>query len=107
MSDTTPGSNARWRASEIAFWILALLAPFLFPSRYLDHDGHHSTGVFALSLDLILGYAGRFARPDGVFGIGAYAPGLLACMASSPTRGRAWVPSPLPRRSAFPSTVFW
>ena len=28
-------ARARWRPSEIAFWILALACAFLFPSRYL------------------------------------------------------------------------
>ena len=50
--------NARWRLSEIAFWLLALACAFLFPSRYLIMTDIVRLGLFALSLDLILGYAG-------------------------------------------------
>ena len=48
-------SRARWRASEIAFWILALSCAFLFPSRYLIMTDILRLALFALSLDLILG----------------------------------------------------
>src|SRR5438270_11509675 len=72
-------SRARWRTSEIAFWILALACAFLFPSRYLIMTDIVRLALFALSLDLILGYAGIVSLGHAAFfGIGAYCAGLLA-----------------------------
>src|SRR5882672_10604828 len=71
--------QGRWRASEIAFWILALASAFLFPSRYLIMTDIVRLGLFALSLDLILGYAGIVSLGHAAFfGVGAYSAGLLA-----------------------------
>ena len=71
--------HARWRWSEIAFWILVLLCGFLFPSRYLIMTEMLRLGLFALSLDLILGYAGIVSLGHAAFfGVGAYCAGLLA-----------------------------
>jgi branched-chain amino acid transport system permease protein len=71
--------HARWRWSEIAFWILVLTCAFLFPSRYLIMTEILRLGLFALSLDLILGYAGIVSLGHAAFfGIGAYGAGLLA-----------------------------
>src|SRR6201986_2193185 len=72
-------SRARWRASEIAFWVLALSCAFLFPSRYLIMTDIVRLALFALSLDLILGYAGIVALGHAAFfGVGAYSAGLLS-----------------------------
>src|SRR3981081_2938960 len=71
--------HARWHLSEIAFWILALAVAFLFPSRYLIMTDIVRLGLFALSLDLILGYAGVVSLGHAAFfGVGAYSAGLLA-----------------------------
>ncbi len=71
--------HARWHWSEIAFWILALACAFLFPSRFLIMTEIVRLGLFALSLDLILGYAGIVSLGHAAFfGIGAYSAGLLA-----------------------------
>src|ERR1700738_4897126 len=71
--------HARWRGSEIAFWLLALACALLFPSRYLIMTDIVRLGLFALSLDLILGYAGIFSLGHAAFfGVGAYAAGLFA-----------------------------
>ncbi len=71
--------QARWRWSEIAFWILVLACGFLFPSRYLIMTEILRLGLFALSLDLILGYAGIVSLGHAAFfGVGAYCAGLLA-----------------------------
>src|SRR5438034_6467612 len=71
--------HARWRRSEIAFWILALACAFLFPSRYLIMTDIVRLALFALSLDLILGYAGIVSLGHAAFfGVGAYCAGLLA-----------------------------
>src|ERR1700688_3479465 len=71
--------HARWRRGEIAFWLLALACATLFPSRYLIMTDIVRLGLFALSLDLILGYAGIVSLGHAAFfGVGAYSAGLLA-----------------------------
>ncbi|HKQ27270.1 MAG TPA: branched-chain amino acid ABC transporter permease, partial [Burkholderiales bacterium] len=69
----------RWRALEIAFW-LATLLPFVVTPNYLSLASQIAiTALFALSLDLILGYAGIVSLGHAAFfGVGAYAAGLLA-----------------------------
>ena len=71
--------QARWRASEIVFWFAALACGFLFSSRYLIMTDIVRLGLFALSLDLILGYAGIVSLGHAAFfGVGAYGAGLIA-----------------------------
>src|SRR5271155_1060046 len=71
--------QARWRWSEIVFWLLALACAFGFPSRYLIMTDIVRLALFALSLDLILGYAGIVSLGHAAFfGVGAYAAGLLS-----------------------------
>jgi len=71
--------GARWRWSEIAFWLLALGCTLAFPSRYLIMTDIVRLALFALSLDLILGYAGIVSLGHAAFfGVGAYSAGLLA-----------------------------
>ena len=71
--------HARWRWSEIAFWVLVLAGALLFPSRYLIMTDIVRLALFALSLDLILGYAGIVSLGHAAFfGVGAYSAGLLA-----------------------------
>jgi branched-chain amino acid transport system permease protein len=69
----------RWRRMEIAFWMCALL-PFAVTPAYLTLASQIAiTGLFALSLDLILGYAGIVSLGHAAFfGVGAYTAGLLA-----------------------------
>jgi branched-chain amino acid transport system permease protein len=70
---------ARWRPIEIAFWLFAAATIFLFPNRYLIATEIAWLGLLALSLDLILGYAGIISLGHAAFfGIGAYSAGLLA-----------------------------
>src|ERR1700678_574211 len=72
-------SHADWHWSEIAFWVLALACGFAFPSRYLIMTDIVRLALFALSLDLILGYAGIVSLGHAAFfGVGAYGAGLLA-----------------------------
>src|SRR5271163_1542506 len=72
-------AHARWHWSEIVFWCLALSCAFLFPSRFLIMTDIVRLALFALSLDLILGYAGIVSLGHAAFfGVGAYAAGLLA-----------------------------
>jgi len=69
----------RFRALEIAFWLIAVGAFFLFPNYRVLGSQVLITGLFAVSLDLILGYAGIVSLGHAAFfGIGAYTAGLLA-----------------------------
>jgi branched-chain amino acid transport system permease protein len=72
-------AHAQWHWSEIAFWCFLLACGFLFPSRYLIMTEIVRLALFALSLDLILGYAGIVSLGHAAFfGIGAYGAGLLS-----------------------------
>src|SRR6201995_3584230 len=72
-------AHARWHWGEIVFWIAALACAFIFPSRYLIMTDIVRLGLFAVSLDLILGYAGIVSLGHAAFfGVGAYGAGLLA-----------------------------
>src|SRR6201996_9810205 len=72
-------AHANWHWSEIVFWGLLLACGFLFPSRYLIMTDIVRLALFALSLDLILGYAGIVSLGHAAFfGVGAYSAGLLA-----------------------------
>ncbi len=72
-------SRARWQPLEIAFWVAALATVFLLPGRHLILTEIAILALFALSLDLILGYAGILSLGHAAFfGFGAYAAGLLA-----------------------------
>ena len=76
---TNAVAGARWRPGEIAFWIVVVACGFLFPSRYLIMTDIVRLALFALSLDLILGYAGIVSLGHAAFfGVGAYSAGLLA-----------------------------
>ena len=72
-------SQTRWRTIEIVFW-LATLLPFVVTPNYLVLASQVAiTALFALSLDLILGYAGIVSLGHAAFfGVGAYTAGLLA-----------------------------
>src|SRR5205809_7678886 len=70
---------SRWRGGEVVFWLLAVACALLFPSRYLIMTDIVRLALFALSLDLILGYAGIVSLGHAAFfGVGAYCVGLLA-----------------------------
>ena len=72
-------SRTRWRPVEIAFWLATLLPFALFPDYLTLASQIAITALFALSLDLILGYAGIVSLGHAAFfGVGAYAAGLLS-----------------------------
>jgi len=72
-------SRARWKPLEIVFWLAVLGSIFLLPSKHLILTEIAILGLFALSLDLILGYAGIVSLGHAAFfGFGAYAAGILA-----------------------------
>jgi branched-chain amino acid transport system permease protein len=71
--------TARWRPAEIAIWIVPVACFFLFPGYRVLGSQVFITALFALSLDLVLGYAGILTLGHAAFfGVGAYAAGLLA-----------------------------
>jgi branched-chain amino acid transport system permease protein len=64
---------------EIAFWVLAFATWVLLPKQSLLLNEVAILALFAISLDLILGYAGIVSLGHAAFlGIGAYAAGLVA-----------------------------
>lgn len=70
---------SRWTPAEYAFWLIPIAAYFIFPEDLSLLSQIVITALFALSLDLILGYAGIVSLGHAAFfGIGAYAAGLLA-----------------------------
>ena len=72
-------TTARVRIAEVAFWLGALAAFFVFPDYLLLGSQIMITALFALSIDLILGYAGIVSLGHAAFfGVGAYCAGLLA-----------------------------
>ena len=69
----------RWRRLEVAFWLVAVAAFFVFPQHRVIGNLILITGLFAVSLDLILGYAGIVSLGHAAyFGMGAYVAGILA-----------------------------
>ena len=71
--------RSRWRLAEILFWLATLLPFVLFP-QYLSLASQIAiTALFALSLDIILGYGGVVSLGHAAFfGVGAYAAGLYS-----------------------------
>jgi branched-chain amino acid transport system permease protein len=68
-----------WTRTEIAFWLVPIAAFFLFPHYLTLGSQVLIAGLFALSLDLILGYARIISLGHAAFfGLGAYTAGLLA-----------------------------
>ena len=72
-------ARQRWHPIELAFWPATLL-PFVLTPTYLSLASQIAiTAIFALSLDLILGYAGLVSLGHAAyFGVGAYTAGLIA-----------------------------
>jgi branched-chain amino acid transport system permease protein len=69
----------RWKPAEILFWIALVGVFFAFPSNLVFATQILITGLFALSLDLILGFGGIVTLGHAAFfGLGAYTAGLLA-----------------------------
>ncbi len=72
-------AQSRWRWSETAFWVATPLAFLLFPSYLQLASQIAIAALFALSLDLILGYAGIVSLGHAAFfGLGAYSAGLIS-----------------------------
>jgi branched-chain amino acid transport system permease protein len=71
--------RARWSPLEIAFWVFAFATIWLFPGKHLILTETAILALFALSLDLILGYAGIISLGQAAFfGLAGYFSGLVA-----------------------------
>lgn len=71
--------RARWSPLEIAFWVFAFASIWLFPQKHLILTETAILALFALSLDLILGYAGIISLGHAAFfGLAGYFSGLVA-----------------------------
>jgi len=71
--------RSRWSPAEVAFWVFAFSTIWLFPGKYLIMKDAAILALFALSLDLILGYAGIISLGQAAFfGLAGYFSGLVA-----------------------------
>lgn len=71
--------RSRWNLWEYAFWAVAFASLIALPQKHIMLNEIAILGLFALSLDLLLGYAGIVSLGHAAFlGLGAYAAGLLA-----------------------------
>jgi branched-chain amino acid transport system permease protein len=71
--------RARWSPLEIAFWVFVFATIWLFPGKYLIMKDAAVLALFALSLDLILGYAGIISLGQAAFfGLAGYFSGIVA-----------------------------
>ncbi|MBM1169427.1 branched-chain amino acid ABC transporter permease [Microvirga arabica] len=71
--------RGRWGVGEILFWLIAAATLYFLPERHLILNEIAIIGLFAISLDLILGYAGIVSLGHAAFfGLGAYTAGILA-----------------------------
>jgi len=71
--------KARWRPLEFVVWAAAFALPFLMPSHSLLVNEIAIVALFAMSLDLILGYTGIVSLGHAAFfGFGAYTAALFA-----------------------------
>ena len=69
---------SRIKPWEPVLWLLAFAAPVLFPSHALIINEIAIVGLFAVSLDLVLGYGGIVSLGHAAFfGLGAYVSALF------------------------------
>jgi len=72
-------ARRRWRAWEPLLWLCAFAAPLLLPRHALIINEIAIVALFAVSLDLVLGYTGIVSLGHAAFlGMGAYAAALFA-----------------------------
>ncbi len=79
-------AGAGWRWYEVLFWLAAIGLFFIFgdfipgiPTRLMLLSEIISLGLLALSIDLVLGYAGVVTLGQGAFfGLGSYVAGIMA-----------------------------
>ena len=72
-------SRRRWRAWEPLLWLAAFAVPVLLPSHAFIVNEIAIVALFAISLDLVLGYTGIVSLGHAAFfGMGAYTAALFA-----------------------------
>ena len=72
-------ASRRWKPLELVVWLLALASPLLLSSHALIINQIAIVALFAVSLDLILGYTGVVSLGHAAFlGMGAYTAALFA-----------------------------
>lgn len=72
-------ADARFKLWEIALWLLAFVSPWVLGKHALIINEIAIVALFAISLDLILGYTGIVSLGHAAFlGFGAYAAALFA-----------------------------
>ena len=72
-------SAARVRGWEPLVWLVAFVLPFALPGHALIVNEVAIVALFAVSLDLVLGYTGIVSLGHAAFlGLGAYASALFA-----------------------------
>jgi branched-chain amino acid transport system permease protein len=70
---------SRWKVWEPVFWLLALASPFVLSTHALIINEIAIVALFAVSLDLVLGYSGIVSLGHAAFfGTGAYTAALFA-----------------------------
>ena len=75
-------AQVKWRLLESVFWAATLLPFFVTPTYLVLASQIAITALFALSLDLIVGYCGLISLGHAAFfGFGAYTAGILSAKA--------------------------
>ena len=70
---------SRWKVWESVFWLIALASPFVLSTHALIINEIAIVALFAISLDLVLGYTGIVSLGHAAFfGMGAYVAALFA-----------------------------
>lgn len=70
---------SKWKWWELLFWVLIFMVPWSIPSHALIVNEMAIVALFAMSLDLVLGYAGIVSLGHAAFlGFGAYSAALFA-----------------------------
>lgn len=70
---------SRWKPAELGVWLAAFAAPLVFPGHALLINEIAIVALFAISLDLVLGYTGIVSLGHAAFfGMGAYTAALFA-----------------------------
>jgi branched-chain amino acid transport system permease protein len=73
------GEGGRYKIWEMALWLLALASPLLLASHALIINEIAIVALFAISLDLVLGFTGIVSLGHAAFfGMGAYSAALFA-----------------------------
>ena len=71
--------TSRWKPWEPVLWVFAFIAPVLLPSHAALINEIAIVALFAMSLDLVLGYTGIVSLGHAAFfGLGAYTAALFA-----------------------------